>query len=111
MIFEYKDLTEIEEITIDEEGNEVKGMILANPQSILKIEEGLELGNPKMEIMSVFYNLKTNEFSIEVHFWEYKNRHSRTYDTINETPGSLSMEQVMRFVNNHPILSLFTLQV
>ena len=77
----------------------------------IQIEEGLELLNPKMEIMMVHYNLKTNEFSIEVHFWENKFIHSRTFDTVNEQPGSLTMEAVMSFVNNHPVLSQFNIQV
>tara|TARA_R110000765_G_scaffold71466_2_gene138721 strand:- start:1292 stop:1588 length:297 start_codon:yes stop_codon:yes gene_type:complete len=94
MIFEYKDLTE-------ENGT------LLNPDSIIVVEEGLELGNPKMEIMSVFYNLKTNEFSIEVHFWENKSRHSRNFSTVNAAPGSLTMDAVMTFVATHPVLSQF----
>ena len=74
----------------------------------IAIEEGLELTNPKMETMSVFYNLKTNEFSIEVHFWETKYVHSRMFKTVNESPGSLTMEAVLAYVAAHPILSQFT---
>ena len=112
MIFEYKDLTEIEGIiyNTDIDGNvtETTGMVLSNPTSDIIIEDGLELRNPKMEIVSVFYNLKTNEFSIEVYFWESKKVHSRNFNTVNAVPGSLTMEAVMAFVGTHPILSLFT---
>ncbi len=112
MIFEYKDLTEIEGTiySTDEEGNltETPGMVLANPTNNLIIEEGMEMSNPKMEIISVLYDLKTNEFSIEIHFWESKLKHSRSYKTINDAPGSLTMEAVMAFIASHPILSLFT---
>ena len=112
MIFEYKDLTKIEGTIygVDEDGNttETAGMVLSNPTSNITIEEGLEMSNPKMEIMSVFYNIKTNEFSIEVHFWENKYIHSRSFSTVNGSPGSLSMEAVMVFVAEHPILSQFT---
>jgi len=73
----------------------------------IQIEDGLVLLNPKMEIMNVHYNLKTNEFSIEVHFWESKFTHSRTFETVNEEPGSLTMDAVMAFVMSHPILSQF----
>jgi len=111
MILAYKDLTEVEGIiyTFDEDNNEVEtvGMVLANPTNTITIMEGLELGSPKMEIMSVFYNLKTNEFSIEVHFWETKHRHSRNFNTVNAAPGSLTMEAIMAFVASHPILSQF----
>ena len=73
----------------------------------IQIEEGLTLMNPKMELISVFYNLKTNEFKLELHFWETRYRHSRSFDAVNNTPGILTMEAVMGFVNEHPILSQF----
>ena len=74
----------------------------------IEIEEGLTLLDPKMELMGVHYNLKTNEFRLEAHFWETRYRHSRSFDAVNNAPGSLTMEAVLEFVNEHPILSLFT---
>ena len=76
----------------------------------IQIEEGLTLMNPKMELISVFYNLKTNEFKLEAHFWETKYRHSRVFTTTNPNPGSLTMEAVMEFVMTHEVLSQFTPQ-
>ena len=74
----------------------------------IEIEQGLTLMNPKMELISVFYNLKTNEFKLEAHFWETKYTHSRVFTTTNPNTGSLTMEALLEFVNEHPILSLFT---
>ena len=73
----------------------------------LEIEEGLTLLDPNMELISVNYDLKTNEFKLEVHFWESKYRHSRLYTSVNEFPGSLDLKYVLKFVSSHPILSLF----
>jgi len=74
---------------------------------IIEIEEGLTLENPKMELQSVYYNLITNAFELEVHFWETKYRHSRMFTASNDVTGSLSMEQIVTFVGTHPILSQF----
>lgn len=74
----------------------------------IQIEEGLTLMNPKMELISVFYNLKTNEFKLELHFWETRYRHSRSFPVLNDSPGSLNIEYIMNFVSEHAILSLFS---
>lgn len=77
----------------------------------LEIEPGLIMLNPKMELTKVKdYDLKTNTFSIEVAFWELKNRHIRYFETLNPSPGSLSMDVILNFVTNHPILGLFNAQ-
>ena len=77
----------------------------------LEIEEGLTLLDPKMELMRVHYDLKTNEFKLEVYFWETKFIHSRSYTAVNEFPGSLDLAYVLKFVNEHTILSKFKPQV
>ena len=74
---------------------------------IIVIEEGLELENSKMEIMEIRYDLITNQFDIEIHFWETKHRHSRTFNTINSEPGSLSMDYVTNYVMSHEVLGLY----
>ena len=74
----------------------------------ITIEEGLTMENPFMEIMKVDYTLSTNEFSVEVHFWEVLLRSSREFSFVNPNPGSLTMEAVLSFITSHPILSQFT---
>jgi len=112
MILEYKNLEEKEGIiiTIDDEGNEVEttGMVLVDPEHLIEIEEGLTLSNPKMELMNVNYDLKTNQFELTVDFWETKYRHAIRYEIFNDKPGSLNLEYLLEFVANHPILSQFT---
>jgi len=78
---------------------------------VIRIDEGLELMNPKMEIMIVHYDITTNEFDLEIHFWELLKRHNRMFKTTNNAPGSLSMENVLDFVEAHPILGQFDLIV
>ena len=69
---------------------------------------GLVLENPKMQVVAVSdYNISSNSFSIEVHFWELLHKHSRTYKAVNPGLNSLSLSQVFQFVQSHPILSQF----
>ena len=78
----------------------------------IEIEPGLILENPKMEVVSVLdYNISTNIFKIEVHFWEVLYRFSRTYETTNPGLNSLSLSQVFDFVESHPLLSQFEIVV
>ena len=79
-------------------------------KNTIEIESGLTLQNPKMEIMFVFYNVKTNEFKISIDFWETKFRHQRVFEAINPNPGGLSMQFLLDFISEHPILSQFTIQ-
>ncbi len=76
----------------------------------ITIEPDLVLTNPKMQVVKVVdYDIETNMFSIEVHFWETLYKHSRTYTTVNSGLNSLSLSQVFTFVGTHPILSQFTI--
>jgi len=76
----------------------------------IEIEAGLILESPKMEIQTVFYNLKTNRFLIEIHFWETKFPHSRSFEAVNPNPGSLNMEAILEYISEHEVLSQFTPQ-
>ena len=76
---------------------------------VIKIDDGLELENPKMEIMSVFYDLKKNDFDLEIHFWELKNRHSRMFNFSNPNTGSLDMNTIISFTTNDSILGKFSI--
>tara|TARA_R110000765_G_scaffold164673_3_gene269727 strand:+ start:2533 stop:2796 length:264 start_codon:yes stop_codon:yes gene_type:complete len=73
----------------------------------IQIEEGLELLNPKMQLMSVEYDLIENTFQLEVHFWESKYRFSRQFQGVNTDVNGLTVDVVMDFVTTHPILSQF----
>lgn len=77
----------------------------------LKIDDNLTLLNPSFIIKSIFYDLETQIYKINLIFTENDGifKHFKSYTQTNDTPGQLTFKQVLDFINMDPILSQFTL--
>jgi len=75
----------------------------------IKIEEGLVLNNPKMEIIDIHYPQSTNNVVVDLYFIEENStgKHSRTYIFNNENGADLGYADVLAMVKSHDILCLF----
>lgn len=76
----------------------------------IEIEVGTVLNSPTLEPINVYYNIRTNEFRIEVEFKESGGSfpHRRFYSGVNEELGGFTMVAVVGFIQNHAVLGLFT---
>ena len=78
-------------------------------QGKIKIEEGLILNNPTMEIVKVNYDWTTYDVMVECHFSEKDStyKHSRTFTFSSEGNGELTSTDIKNFIHSHEILNVF----
>ena len=76
---------------------------------MIKIEEGLILNNPTMEIENISYPQKTKQVIVEIHFAEPNSefKHSRSFTFENETGNQLTKPDVLNLMKTNDILSTF----
>lgn len=74
---------------------------------LIKIEDGLELLNPIMELNKVNYDWKNHIVTLEVLFSEGAYNHHRSYEFNIEPNGEMTTSDIMSLVSNHDILSQF----
>lgn len=74
---------------------------------VIKIEEGLELKDPKMEILKVNYDWINYSVAIEVSFTEGVYKHCRTYEFNVEPTGEMTTNDIMELIKTHNILNKF----
>lgn len=73
---------------------------------LTQIENGLQLNNPFFEVVKITLDINSNEFEVEVHFYESFYRHSRSYKGITEN-NTINNNVIANFINSHELLSQF----
>lgn len=76
----------------------------------IKIDDEIELLNPKMRFSKIYYDMITNKFDLVAEFWEVDGgyKFARKFHFVNDTTGQLSMKMVMEKIANNDILNKFT---
>ncbi len=75
----------------------------------IKIEEGLELNNPTLEINTVNYDWLNHTVNIECIFQEEKAnyKHSRNFVFSTDGSGELTSVDIINFIKGHEVLKNF----
>lgn len=76
----------------------------------IKIEEGLTLNNPSLEINAVIYDWSSYDVLVQCIFTEENSsfKHSRDYVFSSQGSGTLTSTDIINFVKGHETLKVFS---
>lgn len=72
--------------------------------------DNLTLLNPSLEVMNVLYGINANSVILELQFTENGGVHlfSRNFEYSNPTGGDLGWADILAYINNDPVLKVFS---
>ena len=76
----------------------------------IEIEPGLTLHNPSLDIITVRYDWVNHIADVECIFKEENAtfEHSRTFSFNTDYSGELTTDDIIMFINEHPVLNVFS---
>lgn len=78
-----------------------------NATGTIEITEELTLINPSLDIVGYRYDIDTKEIHIDCLFMEGAFKHQRTFTYQTDGSGVMVEEDILPFINNDPVLSVF----